>query len=170
MRPRQEIVETFSTFAQLENDKFSKWLTDVRLRRSMENCLQNSPDTKNLVEDAVTEYFWSLYWYKIWRLNSQLSNLAKQHLSAYLQESCYWAAEKVLAQFAINQYGLADYFQMGIAEVEKILEGYNPEKDSSLKTLCQHGFPSQIKRYCYVNARKPIFVQTGVCYARSVKK
>ncbi|AFZ23092.1 RNA polymerase sigma factor, sigma-70 family [Cylindrospermum stagnale PCC 7417] len=145
MRPRQEIVETFSTFAQLENDKFSKWLTDVRLRRSMERYLQNSPDTKHLVEPAVTGYFWSLYWYKVWRLNPKLSNLAKQHLSAYLQETCYWAAGKILARFNINQYGLADYFQMGIAELEKILEGYNPEKNSSLKTYASIAFPSRLK-------------------------
>ncbi|MBD2388134.1 sigma-70 family RNA polymerase sigma factor [Cylindrospermum sp. FACHB-282] len=145
MRPRQEIVATFSTFAKLENDKFSKWLTDVRLRRRMENCLQNSPDTEHWAEDGVAEYFWSLYWYKLWRLNSQLSNLAKQHLSAYLQETCYWAAGKILARFTINQYGLADYFQMGIAEVEKILEGYNPEKNSSLKTYASMAFPSRLK-------------------------
>lgn len=144
MRPRQEIVETFSTFAQLENDKFSKWMTDVRLRRSMESCMQNTPDIKNL-EDTVAEYFWSLYWYKIWRSHTPLSHLAKQHLSAYLQETCYWAAEKVLARFSMNQYGLADYFQMGIAEIEKILAGYNPERNSSLKTYASMAFPSRIK-------------------------
>ncbi len=145
MRPRQEIVETFSTFAQLENDQFSKWMTDFRLRRSMESCLQNSPNNENLLEDAVAEYFWSLYWYKVWRSQPQLSNLAKQHLCAYLQETCYWAAEKILARFSMNQYGLADYFQMGITEINKILAGYNPERNSSLKTYASMAFPSRIK-------------------------
>ncbi|MBU7581841.1 MAG: sigma-70 family RNA polymerase sigma factor [Nostoc sp. TH1S01] len=145
MRPRRAIIEIFSTFAELENDKFSKWVTDIRLRRSMENCRQSSLEAGNLLEDVGAEHFWSLYWYRIWRLKSQSSNLAKQHLSAYLQETCYWAAEKILARFTINQYGLADYFQMGIAEIEKILEGYNPEKNSNLKTYASMAFPSRLK-------------------------
>lgn len=145
MRPRLAIIEAFSTFAQLENDKFSKWVTDMRLCRSMENCRQSSLESESLVEDGVAEYFWSLYWYRVWQLNSQSSNLAKQHLSAYLQETCYWAAEKILARFSINHYSLADYFQMGIAEVDKILEGYNPEKSSNLKTYASMAFPSSLK-------------------------
>ncbi len=139
MRPRLEIIEIFSTFAQLERDRFSKWLTDIRLRRSMQNRLEST------TEKTFTENFWVMYWYKIWQTKSQLSNLAKQHLSAYLQETCYWSAERIIAKFPTNQYGLSDYFQMGIAEVENILETYNPEKNSRLKTYACIAFPSRLK-------------------------
>jgi RNA polymerase sigma factor (sigma-70 family) len=144
MRPRLEITEIFSTFAQLKADRFSKWLTDVRLRRSMENVLADIPKTKDLANTS-TDKFWSIYWYKIWLLKSNSSNLAKKHLSAYLQETCYWTAEKAIAKFAVVQHGLADYFQMSIAELETILEGYNPDRCTCLKTYASMAFLSKLK-------------------------
>ncbi len=96
MRPRQEITEMFSTFAQFETDRFSKWLTDSKLRRSIQNCLASS------AEVSTRENFWALYWYKNWR-NSPNGG-ALMHLSAYLQESCYWAAYKTVTRFTNTQY------------------------------------------------------------------
>ena len=79
MRPRSDVTEIFSTFAQLEANRFSRWLTDIKLRRSIETCLKSSPEV------AHSEHFWALYWHKRWQSNS--NNLGKMHLLAYLQES-----------------------------------------------------------------------------------
>ena len=137
MRPRQEITDMFSTFVQLERDRFSKWLTDPTLHRSIKNCLKYSPDVLN------SEIFWALYWYKQWQ--TQSNRLAIMHLSAYLQESCYWAASKILAKFTNTQYSLADYFQMANTEVETILKDFKPEKSSSLKAYANIAITSRLR-------------------------
>ncbi|MDF5727758.1 MAG: sigma-70 family RNA polymerase sigma factor [Rhizonema sp. PD38] len=137
MRPRREITEMFSTFVHLERDRFSKWLVDIKLRRSIQNCLERSPEVAN------AENFWALHWYKQERLQS--SNLAKMHLLAYLQEACYWSAQKTVTKFANSQYGMADYFQMANAEVETILKDFNPEKSSSLKAYAIMAISSRLR-------------------------
>ncbi len=76
MKPRQGIVEIFSTFVQFEVDQFSAWITDPRAQRSIKKCLQQSSYQKS-------DTFWALYWYKVWQ--SKSSSLALAHLSAYLQ-------------------------------------------------------------------------------------
>lgn len=137
MRPRREITEMFSTFIQLETDKFSKWLVDIKLRRSIQNCLEVSPEVAN------SENFWALYWYKQER--SQSSNLARMHLLAYLQEACYWSAHKTVSKFANSRYGMADYFQIANAEVETTLKDFNPEKSSSLKAYAFMAISSRLR-------------------------
>ncbi len=136
MRPRQEITDMFSTFAQLEAGRFNKWLTDTTLRRSIQFCLESSPEVAN------SENFWALYWHRHWQTQSH--KLARMHLLAYLQEPCYWAASKTVAKFTLSQYQFADYFQMAIAEVETILKDFNPEKSSSLKAYANMAMPSRL--------------------------
>lgn len=135
MRPRQSTLEIFSTFLLFDADRFSGWATESRLRRSMQNCLARSqPDA---------ESFWILYWYKIWQ--AQPAGLAREHLSAYLQETCYWAAQKTAASFTSAQYSLPDCFQMAIARVDKVLKGFNPKQGFSLKNYAGATFSSVIK-------------------------
>lgn len=160
MRSRQEITEMFSTFAQLETDRFSKWLTDSKLRRSIQNCLASS------AEVPASETFWALYWHKKWR--NCPSSLARMHLSAYLQESCYWAAYKTVTRFTNTQYGLADYFQMAIAEVQTILEEFNPDKSSSLKSFALMAFTSRLKDI--LRQRKEADICTNWGLLRKVSK
>ena len=92
MHPRQTITELFSTFLEWAEDCASGWLIDPKLRRSMDNCLKWLPEVKN------SENFWALYWHKIWQ--TQSDSLAGEHLSAYLQEVCYWAAQKTITHLA----------------------------------------------------------------------
>lgn len=162
MRPRQEITEMFSTFAQLETDRFSKWLTDSKLRRSIQNCLASS------AEVPASEDFWALYWHKNWR--NFPNSLAGMHLSAYLQEPCYWAAYKTVARFTNTQYGLADYFQMAIAEVKTILEDFNPDRSSSLKIYASIAFPSRIKDILRQRKEADICTNWGLLRKVSKKK
>lgn len=137
MRPRQKIIEMFSTFVELEGDRFSKWLIDIKLHRNIQNCLEYSPFVPN------SENFWALHWYKCWQEES--NSLARMHLSSYLQEPNYWAAKKTIAKFTNSQHNLADYFQMANAEIETILKNFNPEKCSSLKAYATMAVPSRLK-------------------------
>lgn len=137
MRPRQGITEVFSTFLQFDADRISGWATDPKLRRSMQSCLARLP------QPETSEHFWVLYWYKIWL--SQPAGMAITHLSAYLQEVCYWAAQKTIASFSTAQYTLSDCFQMAIARVDKVLKGFNPQMGSSLNNYASAIFTSTIR-------------------------
>ncbi len=136
MLPRQDLVQTFSTFIQFDYDRFSNWATDSRLRRSMMQCLAKiSPEN--------SEKFWALYWHKIWQ--EQPQGLAKNHLAAYLQEVCFWSAHKTISGFSSSQYGVADCFQVAIAGIDKILKGFDNEKGFNLKNYASITFSNLIR-------------------------
>ncbi|WP_427160074.1 sigma-70 family RNA polymerase sigma factor [Aliinostoc sp. HNIBRCY26] len=137
MQPRQSIIEIFSTFVQFDADRFSRWATESRLRRSIQSCLQKSPK-------ETSEYFWALYWYKFWQV-PETQPLAKQHLTAYLQEPCYWTSQKTAASFTSTQYKLSDCFQVAIAQVDRVLKGFNPSQSSTLKNYASIIFGSAIR-------------------------
>lgn len=136
MLPRKNVIELFSTFVKLAEDYFKGWLTQPRLRQSMEICLQQMSALK------TSENFWALYWHKQWQ--QQSSNLAKEHLIAYLQEACYWAAKQMTTRFSSVQYKFSDCFQMAIAQVDKVLQGFKPNQNSQLKNYASLTFKSII--------------------------
>ena len=136
MIPRQGLVEIFSTFIQFSEDYFAGWITDVKLRQNMQRYLNQ------LNQQKTTERFWTLFWHKQWHQES--SYLARNHLSAYLQEICYWTTTKTLNRTKSLQYKLSDIFQMAIAQIDKILEGYKPEQGTSIKTYANVMFRSLI--------------------------
>ncbi|MDB9444881.1 sigma-70 family RNA polymerase sigma factor [Anabaena sp. CS-542/02] len=140
MQPRPTIIEIFSTFLQFQGDRFSHWATESRLRRSIQNCLQQT--SKN-----TTENFWVIYWYKSWEV-AATKFLAQQHLTAYLQEACYWSSQKTVANFLSTQYKISDCFQIAIAQVNKVLQGFNPNYSSSLKSYASIVFGNAIREYC----------------------
>ncbi|OYD88249.1 RNA polymerase subunit sigma-70 [Nostoc sp. 'Peltigera membranacea cyanobiont' 213] len=160
MRPRQQIIEMFSTFIELEGDRFSKWLIDIKLYRNIQNCLEYSALNPN------SENFLALHWHKCWREES--NSIAIMHLSAYLQESNYWAAKKTIAKFTNSQHSLADYFQMANAEIETILKNFNIEKCSSLKAYATMAVPSRLKDI--LRQRKEADICTNWALLRKVSK
>lgn len=138
MRPRQDIIEVFSTFLQFDAERFSAWATDPQLRRSMRTSLTRLPQME------TAENFWVLYWYKLWQ--TQPASQAKLHLAAYLQEVCYWAAHKTIASFsASSQYTLSDCFVMAIARLDKVLKGFNPQLGYSFKNYASVIFSTVLK-------------------------
>lgn len=137
MHPRQSIIENFSTFVQFVADRFSHWATESKLRSSMQSCLKRTPQ-------ETSEYFWALYWYKSWQL-PETQSLAKQHLAAYLQESCYWVSQKTVNSFASTQYQLSDCFQIAIAQIDRVLKGFNPNHGYTLKNYASPIFASAIR-------------------------
>lgn len=139
MRPRRNIIELFSTFVKLtedHKDHFEGWLTQPRLKRSMEIGLQE------MSASNPSESFWVLYWHKQWQLQS--NSLAREHLIAYLQEQCYWAAHDHYKRFSSVQYTFSDYFQMAIAGVDKVLRCFDPNRGSQLKNYASRAFKSFI--------------------------
>ena len=137
MRSRQSLLEIFSTFLQFEGDRASAWAIDTRLRRGMQHCLQQSDHAE------TASNFWALYWYKVWQDEGNSNSFA--HLIAYLQETCYWSAQKTLTNFALTHYTLPDCFQVAIAKVQKILSGFNPQQGFSLQNYASAIFASTIR-------------------------
>jgi RNA polymerase sigma factor (sigma-70 family) len=139
MQPRKNLIDIFSTFAQLTDDRFSRWITDARLRRNFKNGLQQ-PDSQ---ASEALDFFWVRHWYQQWC--AQLDSVAQGHLSAYLQETCYWAAHKMVANSINLPYKLSDCFQMAIADLPNLLKGYSPTHGASLKTYASISFSNTIR-------------------------
>jgi RNA polymerase sigma factor (sigma-70 family) len=139
MQPRTTTIDLFSSFARFEQDRFRQWISDTRLRRNFQqHSSQLSP--------ALSEKAWSLYWYKKWQ-EAPDQRLPPQHLAAYLQEPCYWAAQKTCQRCADADYSLADYFQIASSETDRILKGYNPTYGSSLQGYALVALGNVIKDY-----------------------
>jgi RNA polymerase sigma factor (sigma-70 family) len=126
MSPRTKILDLFSTFAILEGDYFQKWLPEPRLRRSMETALANAAELTEL------DKIWALYWHKRWQ--TQDSRWAASHLTAYLQEPCYWVAQGLGQRVRSPQYTVADYFQIANSEIQRVLQHFAPDRGSTLKS------------------------------------
>jgi RNA polymerase sigma factor (sigma-70 family) len=141
MRHRHSLIDIFSTFAQFADDRFSGWITDLKLQRSIEMRQKKVEEAGSA--SSLPESFWVLYWYRLWQTHAH--QIARDHLLAYLQESCYWAAYKTLTILATPHYKLSDFFQIGISEVPKILKGFSPEQGSSLKAYASATFSTAIR-------------------------
>ncbi|NEQ50920.1 MAG: sigma-70 family RNA polymerase sigma factor [Leptolyngbya sp. SIO3F4] len=135
MHSRTDILTIFSTFIQFAGDRFDIWISDPRLARSMQQALLQTDTTDR------SEKFWTLHWYRLQQRNTK----AARHLWAYLQEPCYWAADRVTRRFSMVQCSLADGFQIAIANVDRILIGYNPDYGSTLKAYAHTSFGNCIR-------------------------
>ncbi len=135
MRSRQTLIDLFSTFVRFDADTFGGWISDPKLRHSMERLVKSSTaDT--------SERFWVLYWHKSWQ--AQATDLAVNHITAYLQEVCYWVARKMMLNLAGRQ-STADLFQTAIARTSQVLKGFNPQFSSNLKSYAEFAFGNVIK-------------------------
>jgi RNA polymerase sigma factor (sigma-70 family) len=129
------MLELFSTFAVLEGAYFQRWVVDARLRRSMQGCIDQRS------EISQSDKVWALYWFKQW----QPHNLAEVHLSAYLQESCYWVAHQIAQRLKSNQYLLTDYFQMANGEIPRVLRSFVPDRGIALKSYASTVLTNALK-------------------------
>jgi RNA polymerase sigma factor (sigma-70 family) len=161
MRPRQTIPDLFSTFLQFEADQFQRWVTDARLRRSILNC-------QSAASQSASEDFWALYWHKVWQ--TQASPIAENHLAAYLQEPCYWAAKKTAAGFTNAQYTLADCFQMAIVRFDKVLKGFNATQGFNFKGYATATFLSLIRESLRLRQEVDICTDWGLLRKLSQKR
>ncbi len=151
MPSRRNLVEQFSTFLQFEGDRPRPWLADPRLRRSMERRLESQAAQQE-------ENFWALYWHKQWLKHqptditgqpavkpNPTQQLPQNHLTAFVQDGCYWAAHKTVTRFKNLPYGLSDCFQLAIAQFNKILKGFDAAYGSDFATYANAAFASLIR-------------------------
>ncbi len=137
MQPRKNVIEIFSTFIQFDAERFYCWATDGRLRRNMHNNISKYPE-------ETSEDMWAIYWHKYWQKDQSVS-LPKQHLSAYLQEPCYWNSQKMTQTFPNTQHTLPDFFQIAITQCDRILKGFNPNQGFVLKNYASAIFGTAIR-------------------------
>ncbi|GAB1543499.1 sigma-70 family RNA polymerase sigma factor [Scytonema sp. NUACC21] len=140
MRPRQNIIELFSTFLKFDADKFSSWITDAKLHRSMRACFKQVPEAQ------TSEEFWAVYWHKQVQ-KSEKAELALGHMFAYLQEPCYWSLQKMMRRLQESNGKMPDFFQVAIASVPKILKSCNPDVSGSVKGYATIAFGNIIRDY-----------------------
>jgi RNA polymerase sigma factor (sigma-70 family) len=134
MRARQTILEQYSTFLELDDDRPTRWITEPRLQRSM----------ATLISQNDSDRFWSLYWHRLWKTNPA-ARLPLGHLTAYLQETCYWAASRTATQFSNTQQTLSDCFQIAIIALPKALKGFNPDQGFALTNYASAIFSSSLR-------------------------
>ncbi|WAL61941.1 sigma-70 family RNA polymerase sigma factor [Thermocoleostomius sinensis] len=137
MRPRQGLVELFSTFLAFDADRVQGWVADARLRRRMERCLTES------ASPPTSDAFWGVYWHKAWQ--TQTDRLARDHLAAYVQEVCYWVAHKATAYLERSPDTISDCFQTTIAQLDKVLQGFDAKRHFSFKSYANLKFNSLLK-------------------------
>jgi RNA polymerase sigma factor (sigma-70 family) len=101
-KPRQiqkrNNIQKFSSFYQVDKP-VPRWVCDRQLERNINRLMQQHPE-KN-------ESDWVLYF--IDAAKNGTDPLAKQHLCAYLEEACFWAAKKV---FLLPGFTHLDYWQI----------------------------------------------------------
>ncbi|GAP94108.1 sigma-70 family RNA polymerase sigma factor [Leptolyngbya sp. NIES-2104] len=133
MKSRQTLVELFSTFVEFTDDCFHRWVSDRVLQKTMQNGLAEQPET--------SEAYWILYWHQQW--HAQAKRRAEAHLCAYVQEPCYWVAQR-MARDGV-QHLISDCFQIAIVALPKILADYQPAQTASLKTYASLAFGNAIR-------------------------
>jgi RNA polymerase sigma factor (sigma-70 family) len=160
MKPRKEIVEIFSTFLRLEADRVTGWIPDPRLQRSMTACVKTAAEPQ-------PDHRWALHWHRIWQ--QQSAPWAEAHLSAYLQETCYWVAWKMARNQ--RQLGwLGDLFQVAIARVPKLLKHFKSEYSDSFKKYAELVFENSLKDWLRVQQQVEICTDWALLYRLSRKR
>jgi RNA polymerase sigma factor (sigma-70 family) len=134
LQGRDRLVEVFSSFIKICDDRErldNVCLIFPPLKKNMESQIEKYPDGN--------EDYWALFWLKQALKNSKMS-LAWGHLSAYLEEVCYWITVKdikdILKIYNLNQ---ADGFLMvrAIAAEPKFLKKYDFNKGTKIKTYAR---------------------------------
>lgn len=111
------------------------WRSNGKLRQNARKIIQLTPtaNERNLAEYWMDEY------------QKEPGSLARLHLSAYFEESCFWVAYKLALKRAGKSsysYYFQEYFQMArviAAKPESILQGYDSNRTNSLKSVKNWG-------------------------------
>jgi RNA polymerase sigma factor (sigma-70 family) len=143
MRQRKDLIEIFSAFLQFEADRARGWAIEPRLHRSMTRSIQAEPQG--------SEDFWAVYWLGKYAHQAAMTNPDLQraigHLSAYLQETCFWAVSRVMPRVGSIQTQVSDCFQVAIADVPKLLAAFDPSQPTSLKAYANTVFSNCLRDY-----------------------
>jgi hypothetical protein len=142
---RENEEKMFSTFLQLKwgNNYFvfpdDPWRSYRKLPQNARRIIQLTPtaNERNLAEYWLNEY------------QEHPNSLARSHLAAYFEDSCFWVAYKLAEKRAEKRaensfffYLFQEYFQIArsiVAEPENILQGYDSSRSNSLKSVKNWG-------------------------------
>lgn len=162
---RENEEEMYSTFLQLKwmNNNFvvpdDPWRLDRKLQQNVRKIIQLTPtaNERKLAEHWIKDlqlyailiiWFWLLlreYNCMAGMLFLREPPLARLHLSAYFEESCFWIAHKLaLKRSGKSSYSylFQEYFQIArviAAQPEKILQDYDPSRSDSVKSVKNWG-------------------------------
>lgn len=123
------------------------WKPILRLEKNMRLLMESCPDPKTpYTTPYLLRYFWqeACFTKSIW---------AKHHLSAYLEEACYWATNKIHDLLCSQDKNFwLDCFQIArqAALTPQIFSKYNDSRGMKLKTYLQF----KIERYLLEVLRK----------------
>jgi RNA polymerase sigma factor (sigma-70 family) len=81
----------------------------------------------------IDERVWAIYWHRAYPQHP----LAQSHLTAYLQEVCFWMAKEMTHRLQSPQYTLADYFQIANSEIPRVFKSFSPDRGSSFKSYAK---------------------------------
>ncbi|WP_166482435.1 sigma-70 family RNA polymerase sigma factor [Scytonema sp. UIC 10036] len=142
MRQRNTIIEMFSTFLSVKDDRgcCTEWQVDQKLKRNMKNEPEPGLD--------ASEQDWIKHWLDA--LQNPSKPLAIMHLLAYSHEPCYWAVKKLHPHFARRDLTWRDCFQIATEVVNtnpgRIFKNYD-RTQSSPKAYTQMRIESKVKEF-----------------------
>ncbi|NEQ37223.1 MAG: sigma-70 family RNA polymerase sigma factor [Okeania sp. SIO3I5] len=141
MRKRITLEAKFSTFIEVDGVKdypYIGWISDNTLKINIKKIFETDPQ--------INEQYLSIYFYKIAQQNHNSENgkipnlqslIASHHLSAYLEENCYYQALKIYQKLQPYNYNMTkvDVFLMAreVAANPETFKDYN-SSISSFKT------------------------------------
>ncbi|BAQ65278.1 hypothetical protein [Geminocystis sp. NIES-3709] len=158
MKPRETIVERFSTFLFIiDSYKFTvQWQTDYQLKVNINKII----DRRNIEGEKLAYQLLNNL-----RLNFAL--IIKNHLTSYLQEVCYWATKQVYNSIHnnVNSLTLSECFLWGneaIIQPEKLLKKYEFNKGSKITTYAQTRLKTIIKDKVYISRGWKLLTNWGL--------
>ncbi|MDY7002495.1 MAG: hypothetical protein SWX82_00595 [Cyanobacteriota bacterium] len=110
MRKRITLEEKFSTFIEVDGVKdypYIGWISDNTLKKNIKKIVK--------ADSQINEQYLSIYLYKIAQQNhypesgkipNKQSLIASHHLSAYLEENCYYQALKIYQKLQPYNYNI----------------------------------------------------------------
>ncbi|MBD3559686.1 hypothetical protein H6S82_12545, partial [Planktothrix sp. FACHB-1355] len=154
----EKMYSTFLQFKWMNNHLVvpdDPWRSHRKLQQNARKVIQLTPtaNERNLAEYWIKDlqlnaisiiWFWLLlreYNCMAGILFLREPPLARLHLSAYFEESCFWIAHKLaLKRSGKSSYSylFQEYFQIArviAAQPEKILQDYDPSRSNSVKSV-----------------------------------
>ncbi|BAQ64163.1 sigma-70 family RNA polymerase sigma factor [Geminocystis sp. NIES-3709] len=149
MQKRTNLVTQFSSFLCLKEESSSLityWKNTPELERNMELLIKQQIIPSE--EDIVAQEF--LQW-----LKKEQDNFKYRHLVAYLQESCFFATQKVYQRLRSywDLFTWQDYFQWAnllVSSPIQLLSNYDTQFKSKLTTYARNKLENQLIDQAYL--------------------
>jgi RNA polymerase sigma factor (sigma-70 family) len=163
---RVNLSDKFSTFLLVSDSSQNifVWRQDLKLKLNIDKII--SPTINN--SETIAYNFLNL-------VREKNQQIFKNHLSSYLQESCYWAAKQVYLQKqnTLNLLTLEECFSSGneaTIHPEKILNKYQINAGSKITTYAQTRLKTIISDAIYKSRQRKLLTNWGLLKKSSKKQ